>query len=508
MCGACRGHRAILGDMERLLAGMLSCDLAFSAGQGDLAQKARRGNELMAAGKYSEAAAVYAQLVKALPEDAGLRTNLGMAYHLAGRDREAVEQFERSLKLQPGIIPALIMGGASYMRLGQPAKALPWLEEAARAQPNLKEVRQMLAEGLASLGRHEEAVEHFRRWTSLHPSDPKAWYGLGRAYEALAQRMFEALEKSAPESGYMLALLGRVQASRGQHRSAFYLYRQALSRSPGLRGIHLAIADIYRQTGHADWAELEKSKETQRPAVNCSQHPVECDYRAGRLLQVVQGGAAKRTPESYYWRCRAYEDLAREAFTQLESLPPSVQRHAFVATLQRERGRYADSIKEWQAALKLSPGDPNLEKELAISLRLNEDCEAAQPLLERLLERSPNSAELNYLLGQVLLNRRRPAEAVSYLAKAVEREPDFLPGHTSLGLALLQLERHGEAIPHLEAARPLDTDRTLHFRLARAYQRTGRTEEARTAMTKYRELQAAREAERKAAASEIQITPP
>jgi Flp pilus assembly protein TadD len=55
---------------------------ARSSGE-DLAAKSKHGNELMAAGRYAEAAPVYRELVEALPGNPGLLLNLGMALHLA-----------------------------------------------------------------------------------------------------------------------------------------------------------------------------------------------------------------------------------------------------------------------------------------------------------------------------------------------------------------------------------------------------------------------------------------
>jgi predicted Zn-dependent protease len=120
----------------------------------------------------------------------------------------------------------------------------------------------------------------------------------------------------------------------------------------------------------------------------------------------------------------------------------------------------------------------------------------------------PNSAELNYLMGQILVNQQQPETAIPFLGKAVRLEPGFLPARSSLGLALLQVNRDAEAIPHLKAALPPDTDGSLQFRLGRAYQKLGDSEAANQAMARYRELQARSEAQRTAAERESQITAP
>src|SRR5256885_5308872 len=51
--------------------------------------------------------------------------------------------------------------------------------------------------------------------------------------------------------------------------SAFYLYRRALEKAPAMRGLHRAVAEIYRQTEHPDWANMEEEKEVSLPQPDC-----------------------------------------------------------------------------------------------------------------------------------------------------------------------------------------------------------------------------------------------
>ena len=76
---------------------------------------------------------------------------------------------------------------------------------------------------------------------------------------------------------------------------------------------------------------------------------------------------------------------------------------------------------------------------------------------------------------------------------------------SSLGLAYLEAGNDELAVPHLQATLPLDRDGNLHFRLGRALQKLGRTEEAQVALTGYRELQAS---SAQASARAAEITPP
>ncbi len=475
----------------------------------DFARRIREGNRLMEAGKYDEAAAAYNELVGKHPRDPGLLANLGMALHLSGKHAQAARQLEAALKLQPQNPPALVMLGGSYLRLRRPVPARAALQKAVALAPEMKEGHQLLAETLVALGRQEEAAREFEQWKRLDPRDPRAWYGLGRCYDSLATEEFQRVQKMAPDSGYLLALLGREQQVQEQYRSAFHLYREALFREPGIRGVHSAIAQIYAATGHLDWAVKEKDRERSLGEPDCSQAPPECAFYWARFEEAAVLPANPNPPlAARYWRTRALSELARYADRKVMELGESVEAHAIRAQAERDRGRTAESIREWRTALALSPGNAKLEKELAVTLRLHEDYDGARALASKLLKADPESVELNYLMGQILVSQQQPAEAVPFLSKAVALKSTFLPARSSLGLALLSLGRDTEAIPHLKASLPLDNDGSLHFRLARAFQKVGDAMAAEEAMAGYRELQSKAEARKAAAVSESQVTGP
>ncbi|HEU0093022.1 MAG TPA: tetratricopeptide repeat protein, partial [Vicinamibacteria bacterium] len=176
-----------------------------------LAERSRVGKELMAAGRYAEAAAAYRELVRAIPGNAGLLVNLGMALHLSGKDQEAIPQFEAALRLDPGSLPANLFLGAANLRLGRGEAAVAPLQKAVRLQPDNVEARSMLAEALLGLERQAQAEPHLRRLTELAPSDPAAWFNLGQTYEELAGRSFHDLLEQDPESPLTLALVAEAR---------------------------------------------------------------------------------------------------------------------------------------------------------------------------------------------------------------------------------------------------------------------------------------------------------
>src|SRR5947207_1096342 len=337
--------------MRVTLAAILCLFIASAAE--DLGAKAQRAEEAMQARRFDEAVTLYRELWRAEPAEIGLRKNLGLALYSAGHYREASTHFEAVLKRQPADAAVSFLLGMSSVKLANPLGALPSLRRAVAGEPGNPMFRFEYGDALNLTGRPDEAIPQFQKLTELQPDSSDAWYGLGTAYTLSARRSFDEIEKSAPESGYWYALLARSRAGQGELRSAFYLYRQALGKIPELRGAHAALAEIYRQTNHEDWAAVELERES----------------------RAAEAAAPRSEVEALYRRSRESSEGAAQAFSRVLALPPSAASHRLQAEAFRLHNRHAEAVQECREALKLSPGNPAIELELAKSLRANQDHE-------------------------------------------------------------------------------------------------------------------------------------
>ena len=464
----------------------------------------------MAAGRFEEAIPLYQQLVRTEPTNPGLLLNLGLALHMAGHEREAVPTLENVLKAQPGSLPALITLGSARLALNQPNEAIAPLRRALNEKPADHETRGLLASALLGAKRLDEAAEEYRKLADALADDPRVVYGLGMTYQAIAEAAFDQLQKSGPTSPYVSALVAETRVQRRQFRSGFFFYNEAVKQLPNLHGIHAALADVYRKTGHADWAAEEDAKERTLPPADCKTHPAECQFAGGHDLQILTQPHRGPTtsPEALYWRVKAANELAMQALFRLGQLPPSAELHQLRAEIARAQGQHLESVREWREALLLMPGNPRLRRELAESLFMAQNYQAALAEAESILQANPKSPELNFIAGDSLLRLEQPEKALPYLKAALTADPKLLAADASLGLALSRLGNHAEAVPHLEKALELDDDGSLYYQLARAYQALGNREKATGAMAKYQEILKNTEEQKEAVAREAQIGPP
>ncbi len=474
----------------------------------ELVRDSQLGHELMAAGQYEQAIPIYQRLVKALPGNSGLLLNLGIAEHMAGRERDAVPHLEAVLKAQPGELPALITLAQARLALNEPRLAIAPLEKVVAADPRNHEARGMLAAALLDAGRFEEAASRYQEVADAAPNDARAWYGLGMSYQGLAGSVFDQLQKIDPTSPYVSALVADTRVQRRQYRSAYFFYNETLKKLPDLHGIHGALAGVYRKTGHLDWADAEDAKEAALPAPDCKAHSAACEFAAGHDVQLVKRTRTGAPAETLFWQSKGANELALQSFFRLGQLPPSVEMHQLKADIARGQGEYLESVKEWRAALELSPGNPRLEHELAVSLFMAADYPAALERAVQLLKADPHSADVNFMAGDSLLRLEQPDKALPYLRAALSSDPSLRAADASLGLALARLGKGAEAVPHLERALELDDDGSLHYQLARAYQAAGAAEKARAVMADYQQILKRNQQVKDEVAREAQIGPP
>ncbi|MBV8810312.1 MAG: tetratricopeptide repeat protein, partial [Acidobacteriaceae bacterium] len=240
--------------------------------------ESHRAKELMAEHQFAEAIPIYKKLLKAYPENTGLLLNLALAEQMAGQPARAIPHFESVLKTEPDNVPALLSLSMARLQLSQSGEAIAPLEKVLKLDPENLDAVGMLAEAELNQGSFEEAAEHYRELTARSGADPRAWYGLGKAYESLATRTFARLSQTAPESSYVAILLAETSLQRHRYRSAFFFYREAQSKSSDLPGIHAGLAEVYKNTDHADWAAAEKQREETLPRPDCRVQTPECAF--------------------------------------------------------------------------------------------------------------------------------------------------------------------------------------------------------------------------------------
>jgi predicted Zn-dependent protease len=462
----------------------------------------------MQAGRFDEAATIYAELTTARPGDAGLLMNLGMARYMAGHPDDALAPLQKSVRLEPSLAPASLFLGASLLDLGRSKEAAVPLQRAVTAMPQNADAREMLARAYLGTSQFTKAALHYRSLTTIQPDNPKGWYGLARSYEGIAEEALGSLQHESPDSPLLDLVVADVAVTQEKFPAALAIYRRVLDGPPPVGGLHEAVAELYERAGKPEWAAVERHLVRRPTKAECATRAAECQFLEGRFRESLAAAKQSPTLAGRYWTIRAANRLATEAVAHLETLPASVELHLIRAELAQSSGRNTEAVAEVQAALKLSPGNPAIETALAEALLQAHDLDEALPLLERLNRERPSDGALLFMYGDALLQSQQIDRAIPILERAVTAKDAPISTRASLGRAYVQAGRYEAALPHLIAAAREDEDGDTHYQLARAYQAVGRTADAQKAMAEYQRLRQRTAPSGGAADKALTLTPP
>jgi predicted Zn-dependent protease len=231
-----------------LLTCPIICPIIFAihAQARDPSKDAQRAQELVAAGQLDQAIHIYQDLVRASPDNPVLLLNLSVAEYTAKHFREAIANATAALKLKPDLLPARLFLGASYVELGEFTLAIDSLQLVIAADPRERNGRLMLGEALLGAGRPAAAVDHLKAAAEMLPANPRVWYGLGRAQEALGIKpaASEAWERlmALPVSLESHLHAAQVHDTEQRWREAAVEWREALQWAPENRAARVALA--------------------------------------------------------------------------------------------------------------------------------------------------------------------------------------------------------------------------------------------------------------------------
>jgi tetratricopeptide (TPR) repeat protein len=159
--------------------------------------------------------------------------------------------------------------------------------------------------------------------------------------------------------------------------------------------------------------------------------------------------------------------------------PESVRARCNLGVALFERGRLAEAIEQYQAALRLNPNSVEAHNNLGNALFHSGDAAAAEAQFRAALEGDPGSAKAHYNLGTLRAQQGRMAEAVRHLEDAVRLDPGYADARNNLGNVLFQAGRFEEAVAQYRATLRLKPALAeTHNNLGSALLELGRRDEA------------------------------
>jgi tetratricopeptide (TPR) repeat protein len=194
-------------------------------------------------GNYATAAQLYLQLIAAGTDTAEVRSNCGVMLHLAGKNREAMEQFRAALDRNPSLAGANLFAGITELDLGEPKLALPYLKKAQESDPTGPAPLLALGRAYVALSEYALANENYSKAATLDGSLAEAWYGVGVTDRSLAE---DLLNRAARNGVKAESSQAKVQ---GLLDHALKALTRAVELDPNSARTHLIMAEALSDSG-------------------------------------------------------------------------------------------------------------------------------------------------------------------------------------------------------------------------------------------------------------------
>jgi tetratricopeptide (TPR) repeat protein len=425
-----RGNDLIeLGRLEAAAAAFAALraaapdDAGAMLGQGRIAR--RRGD-------HAAALACFCAALAAMPHDTGARLDVAYALLDLHRTDEAQAAFRAVLDDQPQQPGALLGLGRIRRRGGDRAAALGFAERAAAADPSHVGARLEMISDLLALGRLAAAEQAYAEVLAVAPHHVDALLGLGRLLRqtgrrAEALRHFEAALARDPAHRGALLDVAYERLDRGEWEAAEMLFRRVLADAPLQAGALTGLARIARYHGdRAGARRLLEQAVAADPADSGARLDLAAELRdAGEYaaaLALIEGvirdhpgDLAALLHRGTLEQTQGAHAAARATFEAAAAQHPTVARPLVDAAVSaRALGQPEDATALLNRALAITPDDPQALGALADLAWIAEDYPGCLALSEQVLARRTDLT-WPYVLGARALGalgRQQEAQAL------------------------------------------------------------------------------------------------
>jgi tetratricopeptide (TPR) repeat protein len=281
-----------------------------------------------------------------------------------------------------------------------------------------------------------------------------------RGQYSQSRQMLEKIAAASPDDRVAQTFLALSRAATGSCDPAISdLQRDFTDNADAslrrLAGIALAQCDLARNQIEAAWpvlAQLQKS------------FPEDADvlYETAKV------------------HMKAWNDAV---FQMYRKTPASFRVNQLSGEIFEIQGRYPEAAAEYRKAIEKNPAAVNLHYRLGRALLLESyqpaNFREARKEFEAELKLNPGDAVAEYQIGQILAAEQDPSGAADRFERAASLNPDFAEPLVALAKLKSDAKKYGEAIPLLERAVKLQPlSESAHYGLMLAYRNAGRAEDA------------------------------
>ena len=184
---------------------------------------------------------------------------LGAVLAEQNKPQEALENYNKSIKINPNYTQAYNNLGVCLYRLGKINEAIQCYQKAIEIEPNHADAHNNLGAAFKELGEHEKSMACFQKAIEIHPNHADAHNNLGTAFKELKEYKksiyhYEKAIQINPNSPVAYSNLGNAFKGLGEYDKAINYQEQAIQINPRYADAYYNLATIFEEL-----SEFEKA---------------------------------------------------------------------------------------------------------------------------------------------------------------------------------------------------------------------------------------------------------
>lgn len=342
-----------------------------------------------------------------------------IALHQQGALHEAIKIYRQILAQQPSHHDALHLLGAIYYQQQNYTAAIEYIEKAIATGVANPHFHNNLGLCFVAQKRYQQALQHYRRATTLQPNFVEALHNIGHVASLLndtesAQNAYLRAIELNPDCAQSHYLYATCLFACGRSQAAATHMDQALALQPNWTEAYIGYAQaIQQQHPTAAITLLEK-------ALRLDPNDTLAHYNLGLLLLRIQH----------------YDTAERHLRRAIELSPQHSDALNNLGLLYHQTDRLDLAIDCFRQALQFTPHDCAVMTNYAISLMQVDQYAAAHTLLTQALRANPNLENCLVATGECCEKMGLPNESIQSYLLAVNANPQQPRNHYNLANAL------------------------------------------------------------------------
>jgi serine/threonine-protein kinase len=274
-----------------------TADPAFALGFAGLGDAHWRKYLLSKDASFAHNAVVATERARQLdPDEPRVRYSLATIYRGMGRTKEAVDQLQQMLELQPVSEDAHRLLGDIHAEAGRFDEAVASFDAALRIRPNFWGTYRSLAITLNAAGRYDQALEAADKIIELQPESPLGYQIRGNilAYQGEWQAAEKSFQEAIARGGSPAthSSLGSTFYYQGRFAEAAQSFERAVQLRPGNAVTRMNLADAYKSLGRREDARREYERAADLFAGELAVNPKNAETLALRAVCQAEVGRA------------------------------------------------------------------------------------------------------------------------------------------------------------------------------------------------------------------------